>query len=170
MHCISHPDRETLLRCGKCGQPICTECAIRHPVGLRCPKCARLKKVPTYDVPAPFYLRALAAGLGSSVICGVIVQILPLFVPIFFLSFFAALIAGSIIAEAISRVTSYKRGRGLQIVAGISVVVGYVLGTFLVAAFMFGVGALLVVPVSLLNLYYWIYPAVAVAVAVTRLR
>lgn len=126
--------------------------------------------MPTYDVPAPFYLRALAAGLGSSVICGVIVQILPLFVPIFFLSFFAALIAGGIIAKAISRVTSYKRGRGLQIVAGISVIVGYVLGTFFVAAFMFGVGALLMVPVSLLNLYYWIYPAVAVAVAVSRLR
>jgi hypothetical protein len=170
MYCINHPDRETLVSCGKCGQPICTECAIRHPVGLRCPQCARLKKVPTYDVPAPYYLRALGAGLGTSVVCGVVVQILPLFVPIFFVSFFAALAAGAIVAEAIGRVTRQKRGRGLQIVAGVCVVVGYILGTFLIATFRFGPGAWLLLPVSLLNPFYWVYPVVAVAVAVTRLR
>lgn len=170
MHCINHPNRETLLRCGKCGQPICTECAIRHPVGLRCPQCAKLKKVPTYDVPASYYLRALVAGLGTSVVCGVVAEVLPLFVPVLFLSFFTGLVAGTIVAEVIGRVTKHKRGRGLQIVAGVCVVLGSVLGTVFVATFRFGLAAWLIIPASLLNLYYWIYPVVALAVAVTRLR
>lgn len=169
-YCINHPDRETLLSCGRCGQSICTECAIRHPVGLRCPQCASLKRVPTYDVPASYYLRALGGGLATSVMCGVAVEILRLLIPIFFLSFFAALAAGAVIAEAIGRVTGQKRGRGLQIVAGVCVIVGYILGTLLVAVFRFGPGAWLLMPAFLLYPFYWIYPIVAVGVAVTRLR
>lgn len=166
MYCINHPDRETLLRCAKCERPICTECAIRHPVGLRCPECAKLKKVPTYDVPAPYYLRAFGAGLMTSVICSIFVEILPMF----FLSFFAALIAGGIIAEVISRVTRYKRGVGLQIVAGISIILGYLLGSFSVTVFSFGGMALPLLAASFLNPYYWIYPIITIGVAVTRLR
>ena len=33
--CANHPDRETLLRCNKCGKPICISCAVRTPVGYR---------------------------------------------------------------------------------------------------------------------------------------
>ena len=170
MYCVNHPDRETLLRCGKCGQPICTECAVRHPVGLRCPSCARLKRVPTYDVPASHYVRALIVGLGVSAACGVVVEILPLLVPVFFLSFLGGLVAGGIIAESISRAAAYKRGRGLQIVAGVCVLLGYLAGSLAVAIFRFGVGAWLLIPALLFNPYYWIYPIIAVAVAVTRLR
>lgn len=166
MYCINHPDRETLLRCAKCNQPICTECAVRHPVGLRCPECARLKKVPTYDVSTPYYLRALGAGLGTSVLCSVIVQILTLS----FFAFFAGLIAGGIIGEVISRVTSHKRGIGLQIVAGICVVFGYFLGSSFVMSYRFGGLGWLVLPASLLNPYYWIFPGMAIVVAVARLR
>ena len=34
-------DRETLLRCNKCGNPICMACAVRTPVGYRCTNCVR---------------------------------------------------------------------------------------------------------------------------------
>ncbi len=166
MYCINHPDRETLLRCAKCDRPICTECAIRHPVGLRCPECAQLKKAPIYDVPASLYARAVAAGLATSVACSVIIQILPLS----FLSFLAGLIAGGVIAEVVSRAASYKRGTGLQIVAGVSVVLGYVVGSFLITFYRFGGLAVLLLPGLVLNPFYWIYPVVAVAVAVARLR
>ena len=170
MYCYNHPERETLLRCGKCGQPICTECAIRHPVGLRCPQCAQLRKVPTYDVSFQHYLRALGAGLGASLLCGLAVEILPLFVPVLFLSFIMALAAGTGIGEAISRATGLKRGKGLQAIAVFCVLVGAIVGTGLVAAFRFGPAALLFLPAFLLNPYYWIYPIVGAVVAVMRLR
>jgi hypothetical protein len=133
---------------------------------LRCPECARLRKVPTYDVPAPYYLRAFGAGLGTSIICSIVVGV----VPFLFLTFFAALAAGGIIAEVITRVTRYKRGMGLQIVAGICVILGHLLVIFSVNVFWFGGAALPRVVASLFNLYSWIYPVVAVGVAVTRLR
>lgn len=167
---MNHPDRETLLRCGKCGQPICPECAVRHPVGLRCPQCARLKKVPTYDVPAPYYLRALGAGLGASLLCAVVAEVLPIFVPLMFLSFLLAMAAGAIVGEAVSRATGYKKGRGLQIIAALSVVLGSIGGTLIVTAFEFHGAALFVLAAIVLNPYYWIYPIVAAAVAVMRLR
>jgi hypothetical protein len=170
MYCVNHPDRETLLRCGKCGQPICTECAVRHPVGLRCPQCAKLKKVPIYDVSATYYLRALGIGTGVSLLCAVVAEILPLFVPVMFLSFLLAMAAGAIIGEAISRAADYKRGRGLQVVAAVSVVAGSIGGTLCVAAFRYGGVALLLTAGYLLNPFYWLYPIVAAAVAVTRLR
>jgi len=170
LSCVNHPDRETLLRCGKCGEPICTECAIRHPVGLRCPQCAQLRKVPTYDVPSGYYPRALGAGLGTSLLCGIVAEVVPLFVPMFMVTFLLALAAGAIIGEAISRVTGYKRGRGLQVAAGISVVLGSLLATLIVAAFRFGAAAVLALPAVVLNPFYWLYPIVAAAVAVMRLR
>lgn len=44
MYCYRHPDRETLLRCGRCDRPICSECQVRHPVGIRCPECAPVRQ------------------------------------------------------------------------------------------------------------------------------
>jgi hypothetical protein len=122
MRCARHPDIETDLRCGKCEQPICPKCAIQTPVGLRCPKCAALKKLPVYEVSTIFYIRAIAAGLATAGALGAIWPFIPL--GGFFL-FFIALVVGYLIGEAISLAVNRKRGPGLQIVAGISVVVCY---------------------------------------------
>lgn len=170
LYCYSHPDRETLLRCGRCERPICAECAIRHPVGLRCPSCAQLRKAPTYDVPAHYYAIALGAGLGASLLCGLAAEILPRYIPIFYFSILWALAAGALVGEAISRATGRKRGRGLQVVAGISVLVGTFAATLLIAAFTYGAATLVLLPVILLNPYYWLYPIAATVVAVIRLR
>lgn len=37
--CYRHPEVETGLRCNRCNQPICPQCARRSPVGFRCPDC-----------------------------------------------------------------------------------------------------------------------------------
>src|SRR5262245_55923866 len=38
--CYRHPRVETGVRCSDCGRPICTECMVFGPVGIRCPDCA----------------------------------------------------------------------------------------------------------------------------------
>ena len=43
LRCYRHPERETLLRCGRCERPICLACQVRHPVGVRCPECAPVR-------------------------------------------------------------------------------------------------------------------------------
>lgn len=37
--CYRHPERETGLRCARCGHSICPECARSADVGYRCPEC-----------------------------------------------------------------------------------------------------------------------------------
>ena len=41
MTCYIHPNRETLLRCNRCEQPICNECAVLTPTGYRCKNCVK---------------------------------------------------------------------------------------------------------------------------------
>jgi membrane associated rhomboid family serine protease len=39
-HCYRHPSRETNVACSNCGRPICPDCMVSTPVGMRCPDCA----------------------------------------------------------------------------------------------------------------------------------
>jgi membrane associated rhomboid family serine protease len=39
--CYRHPDRETYVKCQRCGRPICGECQTLAPVGVHCPECVR---------------------------------------------------------------------------------------------------------------------------------
>jgi choline-glycine betaine transporter len=95
---------------------------VQTPVGARCPKCAALKKLPVYEISTIFYIRAIAAGLATAAALGAIWQFIPL-ANLFLL--FIALVIGYLIGEAISLAVNRKRGPGLQIVAGISVLVSY---------------------------------------------
>ena len=67
-------------------------------------------------------MRAIAAGLATAAVAGAIWKFIPL--GGFFL-FFIALVVGYVIGEAVSLAANRKRGPGLQIIAGISVVVSY---------------------------------------------
>lgn len=39
--CYRHPDRESGVRCSRCGRPICPSCMISAPVGFQCPDCVK---------------------------------------------------------------------------------------------------------------------------------
>ncbi|HVY60415.1 MAG TPA: rhomboid family intramembrane serine protease [Planctomycetota bacterium] len=38
--CYRHPRVETAVSCAECGRPICPDCMVFGPVGIRCPECA----------------------------------------------------------------------------------------------------------------------------------
>ena len=40
MYCYRHPGRESRVSCSDCGRPICTDCMVVAPVGIRCPEHA----------------------------------------------------------------------------------------------------------------------------------
>lgn len=40
MVCYRHPRNETAVSCSDCERPICTDCMVFGPVGIRCPECA----------------------------------------------------------------------------------------------------------------------------------
>jgi hypothetical protein len=104
---------------------------VQTPVGARCPKCAALKKLPVYEISTIFYIRAIAAGLATAAVLGAIWPFIPLGG---FFMFFIALVIGYVVGEGISLAVNRKRGPGLQIIAGISVVVSYVIRSLIEAS------------------------------------
>ncbi|MDO9545503.1 MAG: B-box zinc finger protein [Pelolinea sp.] len=66
LYCINHPNKETLLRCNQCEQPICTQCAIPTPTGYRCKSCVRgqQKKFNTAQVSDYIFTPILAGVLS----------------------------------------------------------------------------------------------------------
>src|SRR5215210_2428458 len=73
LRCATHPRVETYLRCGRCETPICPKCLIQTPVGTRCRACARLRRLPMYDLSPRFLLRGSLAGLAAASVGGVLV-------------------------------------------------------------------------------------------------
>src|SRR4051794_30564490 len=42
--CVRHPQVETAISCSEGGDPICPDCMVQGPVGIKCPKCGRLPR------------------------------------------------------------------------------------------------------------------------------
>ncbi len=112
LHCARHPHRPTVLRCGKCGQPICIECTVQTPVGARCRECAQLRPLPQFDVRPSQFAKAAVNGLfmsaGMAVICFEFLRIVP------FSMWLTPVLAGYAVGETIHRSANRKRGRGLR--------------------------------------------------------
>lgn len=116
-YCARHPSTETNLSCGRCGARVCPQCMVHAPVGIRCPDCARVRPVPTYDVSGAFMARAIGAGVVLAIAGGAIVSAFIWFVPIPFLWLAAIAGLGYVVGEGISIAANRKRGRKLKFVA-----------------------------------------------------
>ena len=160
MKCATHPAVETNLRCGKCGKLICPKCLVQTPVGARCPDCAKLYKLPTYQISAKYYLRATGTALGMAIVCGIVWGVINNFLP-FFLNLLLAAGAGYAIGEVVSLSVNRKRGRGLAAIAGFAVVISYLVNIFSLGGLPFG---LFGIAFALLAL------ALGIFTAVNRLR
>lgn len=128
IYCARHPRVETVLRCGTCNTPICPRCLVQTPVGARCPTCARVSKLPTFNVTPVFFARGMTGALVSGIVTGLIWAFLDgeIRFGLFFM-IFAGVILGSAIAEAVSLAANRRRGLGLQVCAALGVVLSYLI-------------------------------------------
>lgn len=156
MRCAAHPEVETTLSCSKCGKPICPKCMVETPVGARCPDCAQVYRLPTFQVSTRYLLIATGVGLGMATICGLIWGVLGSFLGFRFFNIVLAAGVGYAIGEAISLSVNRKRGPKLAIIAGFAVAISY-----LVSISLWGFG---------FQLFDLLAIAVGIYVAVNRLR
>jgi hypothetical protein len=127
MRCATHPDVETNLRCGKCDKPICPKCMVQTPVGARCRECARMKRIPTYNISSTQYIKAIAVALVLSAVTGMAWSTLRSWLSFIYIDFIVALLIGYTIGELVSLSINKRRGTKLQVVAGLAVVLSYVI-------------------------------------------
>lgn len=116
--CVNHPRTETSLRCGKCGDLICTRCVVQTPVGGRCRSCAQLRRLPQFEVTLLVLLRASLAGLAASVVLWTILAYVP------YLRFFLSIVVGLGVGEVVSRLAKRRSNIVLQVAAVADVVLG----------------------------------------------
>ncbi len=124
--CANHPDRETLLRCNKCGKPICIACAVRTPVGYRCTDCVREQQNIYFNALGRDNIVALAVGFVLTLIVAPIVGFL-LGSFGFFGFLFAFIVgsgAGTLVARVIRRAVGNRRGRKLPHFALTGIILG----------------------------------------------
>ena len=127
-YCARHPDTPTRLLCGKCEAPVCPRCMVHSPVGVRCPQCANVRRLPTFEVTTPYMARAVAAAVAAGAVGGILVAILgpPLLYRLPFLDTIAIVGLGFVVGEIVSLSVNRKRGNTLRLIAAGGTVLAYV--------------------------------------------
>jgi hypothetical protein len=157
MYCANHPDTETLLRCNKCGKPICLKCAVLTEVGYRCKECIREQQNVFYNAMTSDNWIAFAVAAGITLIAWPIVAFLFSITGIFGW-FIAALVgsgAGASLAQIIRNSVGRRRGRFIRHFTLAGIVVGLVasglITSFWFAGFLpfFSLGGLIFVALAL---------------------
>ncbi len=162
LHCARHPDVETTLRCNRCGTPICPRCAVRTPVGFRCPDCVRAQTAVFYNAGWVDYVIAAVIALIFSAGVGVLAGIVG-----WFFMIFIAPTAGGLLGEIIFRAVRRRGGRRLWAVVGGAMIIGALLPLATIALLAGDIRALLS-PYQLLAV--GLYLVLGVGAAVARLR
>jgi hypothetical protein len=158
LRCATHPEVETNLRRGKCGNLICPRCLVQTPVGSRCRDCARLYKLPTYRVSTAYYVRAAGSALVLAVALGLAWGFVNRFLPFIYLNLLIAAGIGYAIGEVVGLAINRKRGTWLAVIGGFGVAVCYVVNIF-TFGYMPGLGLGLLVDIA--GLVIGIYTAVS---------
>lgn len=157
MYCANHPDTETLLRCNKCGKPICLKCAVLTEVGYRCKECIREQQNVFYNAMTSDNWIAFAVAAIITLVAWPIVAFLFSITGIFGW-IIAALIgsgAGAALAQIIRNSVGRRRGRYIRHFTLAGIIVGLVasglMTSFLFASFMpfFSLGGLIFVALAL---------------------
>jgi len=127
-YCEVHPDRETALRCNKCGRYMCPECAVQTPVGYRCRECVRQHEDKFFRGTQNDDLKVLAVCGGLMLIGGAIFSAIGLGL---FLGLIAGFPAGGAISQVALRFTERRRGRYSGEIGAAGAVIGGLAGALL---------------------------------------
>ena len=100
---------------------------VSTPVGYRCPDCAGVRGLPTYETPVSSLIKAVVIGALIASLVGVVWGYYPQW------QFYLALILGFGVAEGMAWAANYKRGRDLQFAAIACILLGVVLSRVFIA-------------------------------------
>ena len=103
--CYRHSGRETNVSCSDCGRPICTDCMVYSPVGIKCPECAKLPRSAIVTLKPGRAARAVLAAFLGGLAMGFGIVLLQS------VGLFFALILGWLIGIGMSQLVLWASGR-----------------------------------------------------------
>jgi hypothetical protein len=140
MYCANHPDVETLLRCNRCGKPICLKCATLTDVGYRCKECIRQVQDVYFNAQPSDNIVAFFVALGVTAVATPLAIIVFGFLSRIWLAWILAFLiggaAGGILAQIIRTAIHRRRGRALRYVALAGIILGIFAGMAIVNLFL----------------------------------
>ncbi|MEO8609845.1 MAG: B-box zinc finger protein [Chloroflexota bacterium] len=127
-YCEVHSDRETALRCNKCGRLMCVECAVQTPVGYRCRECVRQHENKFYKASSNDDMKVFAVCAGIMIVAGAIFSAINLGL---FLALIVGFPAGGAVSEVALRFVQRRRGRHSGEIGAAGAVIGGLVGAML---------------------------------------
>jgi hypothetical protein len=127
VECVCGSGIKTLLRCSRCGKPICYDCMVESPVGFRCPDCSSGPRVAAYRTTNTLILRAMGTGFVVAIAIGYLWGNFPNW------GFYMALLLGFGTVEAMAWAAKYKRGADLQAAAFGAIIIGLLVSRYTIA-------------------------------------
>jgi len=124
LFCYRHPGRSTSLRCYKCNKPICSECAVKTPVGYLCPTCHREAEDAFFNNKPIDYILAALVALPLSLMAGWLVVRFSGGIFMILLFVFAGGAVGGFIARLSKRAIGKRRGRFIPHVVAACIIIG----------------------------------------------
>ncbi len=167
IYCVNHPNTETLLRCYRCGKPVCVKCVTRTPVGLICKECLSNQQSGYFTASPIDYVLTAIVGFILSLIGGIIATLLG---GLWIIAIFYGPFAGGIIAEGIRFVIRRRRGRYIGLVACAMVLIGALIPIAPTLLLILFSGSTRFLFSALLNIGLWIYVVLALGTVYARLR
>ncbi len=132
LYCANHPDVETLLRCNRCGKPICLKCAKLTDVGYRCNECIRSVQDTYFNAKPSDNIVAFVVAFLVTAVTVPIASILFRIFPFWFISIIIAVMvggaAGGILTQIIRRAVDRRRSRQMAYVALGGIAAGVIAG------------------------------------------
>jgi hypothetical protein len=135
--CVRHPKVDTAISCAECGDPICPDCMVQGPVGIKCPTCARLPRSarphlkPEKAAAALLVSVALGLALGAGLAAteGAVIGLF---------AFIVAYGVGWLLGEGVKRGAGYYRGQATGVVAAFGAALAYA-SSIPIADYLYGI-------------------------------
>lgn len=109
-YCANHPKVETAVSCSNCGKPICPDCMVMAPVGIKCRDCARMPRSARVSLRPQKAVAAIAAAAVTGTVCGIIlIAAYAGYAGLGLLGLFAGWIIGVVVGRITLRFSGYYR-------------------------------------------------------------
>jgi hypothetical protein len=131
--CANHPKVETGVSCSNCGKPICPDCMVPAPVGIKCRECARQPRSARVRLHADKAVRAVLVALGAGTAMGVVLAYAGSF-NVGFFTFILAYFVGIAAGRATLWGAGYYRGGSTAWIAAGGAAWAYIIAGAVIAA------------------------------------